>query len=97
MIIFQFSFGIFYLFMLKVTSSEKFSFQSYQNKNLVHKNKTTNNNANVAAVLLELTLEPREKNTIPRRSLSHSTYYRNPEGSKKTQYIRIHTNLSTYT
>ena len=51
MITFQFFFGIFYLFMLKLTSSEKFSFQSYQNKNLVHKNKTTNNNANVAAVI----------------------------------------------
>ena len=38
--------------MLKFISSENFSFQSYQNKkSIVHKNKTTNKNANVAAVI----------------------------------------------
>ena len=69
MIAFQFFFGIFYSFMLKVTSSEKFSLQSYQNKNLVHKNKTANNNANVAYVLLEPAQKPREKDSLPGKSL----------------------------
>ena len=63
MMIFQF-FCIFYLFMLKVTSSDDFS---YQNKILQYiRNKNMNKNANVAAVirLTRATKKAQRKKTL---------------------------------
>ena len=58
--------------MLKVISSENCTFQSYQNKkSIVHKNKITNRNANVAAVIRHT----RAKTKAQRKRLSTSKVF----------------------